>query len=170
MDHLIIPQPSFPERLLGTLRFAQSTWCRSGKGAYATCLTSRPLRHLAHFIALCTCFILPFTVHADWHRQQAAIMGTAINVELWHEDAEQGRSLTQSVLDEMQRIDNLMSTYKPDSELSFINDNARQGPGYRQHRTSVADHSCTGLLCDYRLALSILPMPVQGSTMTTEAE
>ena len=128
MDHLIIPQPSFPERLLGTLRFAQSTWCRSGKGAYATCLTSRPLRHLAHFIALCTCFILPFTVHADWHRQQAAIMGTAINVELWHEDAEQGRSLTQSVLDEMQRIDNLMSTYKPDSELSFINENAPKGP------------------------------------------
>jgi len=55
-------------------------------------------------------------------------MGTAINVELWHEDAEQGRNLTRSVLDEMHRIDDLMSTYKPDSELSLINANAAEGP------------------------------------------
>ena len=55
-------------------------------------------------------------------------MGTAINVELWHEDAEQGRALTQSVMDEMRRIDNLMSTYKPESELSAVNANAASGP------------------------------------------
>ena len=65
---------------------------------------------------------------ADWHRQQAAIMGTAIYVELWHEETDQGRALTQAVMDEMHRIDNLMSSYKPDSELSFINDNAAEGP------------------------------------------
>jgi thiamine biosynthesis lipoprotein len=65
---------------------------------------------------------------ADWYQQDAAIMGTAINVELWHEDAGQGRTLTRSVMDEMQRIDDLMSTYKPDSELSFINANAARGP------------------------------------------
>lgn len=79
-------------------------------------------------IALCVLLLSAFNAQADWHRQQAAIMGTAINVELWHEDAEQGRLLTQSVMDEMQRIDNLMSTYKSDSELSFINANAAQGP------------------------------------------
>ena len=79
-------------------------------------------------MALCILFLLPLNVHADWHRQQAAIMGTAINVELWHADTEHARSLTQSVLDEMHRIDNLMSTYKPDSELSLINANAAEGP------------------------------------------
>ncbi len=79
-------------------------------------------------IALCILFLSALNAQADWHRQQAAIMGTAINVELWHEDAEQARLLTQSVMDEMQRIDNLMSTYKPDSELSFINANAAEGP------------------------------------------
>ena len=55
-------------------------------------------------------------------------MGTAINVEIWHEDAEQGRVLTQSVMDEMQRIDDLMSTYKPESELSTVNASAANAP------------------------------------------
>ena len=55
-------------------------------------------------------------------------MGTAINVELWHEDAEQGRVLTQLVMNEMRRIDDLMSTYKPESELSVVNTNAANGP------------------------------------------
>ncbi|MGB5178943.1 MAG: FAD:protein FMN transferase [Gammaproteobacteria bacterium] len=69
-----------------------------------------------------------FNTSADWVHQEAAIMGTAINVELWHEDATQGRTLTQAVMDEMQRIDDLMSTYKPDSELSFINTHAADRP------------------------------------------
>ena len=79
-------------------------------------------------ITLCILFLLPVNTMADWHRQQAAIMGTAIYVELWHEETDQGRALTQAVMDEMHRIDNLMSSYKPDSELSFINDNAAEGP------------------------------------------
>jgi len=71
---------------------------------------------------------LPLGAVADWHHQEAAIMGTAINVELWHEDTTQGRALTQQVMDEMQRIDDLMSSYKPESELSFVNANASNGP------------------------------------------
>ncbi len=80
------------------------------------------------FIAVSVLLLLPLTAMANWYRQEAAIMGTAIHVELWHEDNEQGRALTQSVIDEMQRIDDLMSTYKPESELSFINANAAKGP------------------------------------------
>jgi thiamine biosynthesis lipoprotein len=48
-------------------------------------------------------------------------MGTAIAVDLWDEDEPRGRALTQAVIDEMHRIDDLMSTYKPGSELSRIN-------------------------------------------------
>ncbi len=55
-------------------------------------------------------------------------MGTAINVELWHGDVKQGRVLIEAVMDEMRRIDDLMSTYKPDSELSSVNGNAARGP------------------------------------------
>jgi thiamine biosynthesis lipoprotein len=75
-------------------------------------------------LSLCLLLVLPLQAGADWHRQEAAIMGTAITVELWHTDASQGSLLTQTVMNEMQRIDNLMSTYKDDSELSAVNANA----------------------------------------------
>jgi thiamine biosynthesis lipoprotein len=65
--------------------------------------------------------LTPVDAVAEWYRQDAAIMGTAIAVELWHEDEAKGRALTQAVMNEMRRIDDLMSTYKPDSELSRIN-------------------------------------------------
>ena len=91
-------------------------------------IRSRPVHPQARLIALCLLLLLPLTAMADWYRQEAAIMGTAIKVELWHEDAAQGRALTQSVMDEMHRIDDLMSSYKPDSKLSYINDNAATSP------------------------------------------
>jgi thiamine biosynthesis lipoprotein len=75
-------------------------------------------------LSLYLLLVLPLQAGADWHRQEAAIMGTAITVELWHTDASQGSLLTQTVMNEMQRIDNLMSTYKDDSELSAVNANA----------------------------------------------
>ncbi len=72
-------------------------------------------------LILLFCSLLPLCARAEWVREEAAIMGTAITVELWHDDATQGRALTGAVLTEMRRIDALMSTYKPDSELSRIN-------------------------------------------------
>ena len=48
-------------------------------------------------------------------------MGTIIRVELWHDQKEQANQAIQAVIDEMHRIDYLMSPYKPDSELSIIN-------------------------------------------------
>lgn len=73
-------------------------------------------------------FLLPATVAADWLREEAAIMGTAITVELWHEDTVKGRALIEAVFDEMHRIDALMSSYKPDSELSKVNAGAAGKP------------------------------------------
>jgi thiamine biosynthesis lipoprotein len=77
----------------------------------------------ANKLLLCLWLLLLTSVNAaaEWYRQDAAIMGTAIAVELWYEDEARGRALTQAVMDEMQRIDDLMSTYKPESELSRIN-------------------------------------------------
>jgi len=72
--------------------------------------------------------LLPGATLADWHRQEAAIMGTVINVELWHEDAAQADILIAAVMQEMRRIDRLMSTYKPDSELSQVNATAAIAP------------------------------------------
>ena len=55
-------------------------------------------------------------------------MGTSVAVELWTSDVEQGRALTRAVLDEMRRIDRLMSSYRSGSELSRINQAAANGP------------------------------------------
>ncbi|HWI10349.1 MAG TPA: FAD:protein FMN transferase [Burkholderiaceae bacterium] len=51
-------------------------------------------------------------------------MGTAIGVELWSEDRRAGVAAIDAVMDEMHRIDRVMSPHKPDSELSRINRDA----------------------------------------------
>jgi FAD:protein FMN transferase len=56
-----------------------------------------------------------------WIKRDEAIMGTAINVELWSEDRVAGESAIDAVMDEMHRIDRAMSPHKFDSELSRIN-------------------------------------------------
>ena len=65
---------------------------------------------------------------AEWHSRIQAIMGTEVRVELWHEDAAVARTAMDAVMDEMHRIDALMSPFKPDSELSRINREAAQKP------------------------------------------
>lgn len=61
---------------------------------------------------------------AGWVRDEAAIMGTAITVELWADSAEQGAEAVGAVMAEMHRIDAAMSPHKPNSELSRINRDA----------------------------------------------
>jgi len=61
---------------------------------------------------------------AHWVRRDEAIMGTAIHVELWCDDAALARRATDAVIGEMHRIDRLMSPFKPASELSRINRDA----------------------------------------------
>jgi thiamine biosynthesis lipoprotein len=65
---------------------------------------------------------------AEWHERTEAIMGTRIAVELWHEDAAQAEAAIDAVMQEMRRIDALMSHYKPESQLSQINARAAKEP------------------------------------------
>lgn len=51
-------------------------------------------------------------------------MGTQIAVEFWDEDLQHAAQCAEQVFSEMRRIDALMSPYKPDSELSRINQRA----------------------------------------------
>ena len=55
-------------------------------------------------------------------------MGTRIVVELWADDATQANAAIDAVMAEMVNIDNDMSTYKPDSEVSRVNANAAKAP------------------------------------------
>ena len=80
------------------------------------------------FIFFCLLTFAALPAPAEWHTREEAIMGTAVRVELWHEDATAARAAMGAVMDEMNRIDALMSPYKPDSELSRINREAAQKP------------------------------------------
>lgn len=66
--------------------------------------------------------------HAEWFTAERAIMGTVIQVELWHQDVTQANQAIDAVLSEMRRIDSDMSPYKADSELSLVNREAAQHP------------------------------------------
>lgn len=69
-------------------------------------------------------FFLPVTGHAEWYKEERAIMGTRIAVEFWDTDTQHAKQCAEQVFNEMRRIDVLMSPYKPDSELSRINQHA----------------------------------------------
>ena len=67
-------------------------------------------------------------VRADWMERTEAIMGTRCYVELWAEDPVKGNDAIDAVMAELRRIDNLMSHYKPESQLSQINQYANERP------------------------------------------
>jgi FAD:protein FMN transferase len=67
--------------------------------------------------------------HAEWiSRINDGIMGTRITVELWSDNVAAGNQAIDAVIDEMNRIDVDMSTYKPDSEVSRVNAQAAKAP------------------------------------------
>jgi FAD:protein FMN transferase len=84
------------------------------------------------FAALLTCvalfWALPRAAHAEWYKRTDAIMGTRIYVELWDTDESHAQASIDAVMAEMQRIDDLMSHYKPESQLSSINQHAAEHP------------------------------------------
>ncbi len=65
---------------------------------------------------------------AAWYKQDKAIMGTRVTVELWAETKKEADTAINAVMNEMHRIDALMSPYKQQSELYFINENAAIKP------------------------------------------
>jgi len=72
--------------------------------------------------------LLPALARAEWYQREEAIMGTRVAVELWCDDAALAGRAMDEVIDEMRRTDELMSTYKPESQLSQVNAHASAGP------------------------------------------
>lgn len=65
---------------------------------------------------------------AEWLLRETPIMGTRCAVELWSDERARGEAAIEAVFTEFRRIDALMSTYKPESELSRVNANAAREP------------------------------------------
>jgi len=55
------------------------------------------------------------------HRQARRLMGTLCEVQVYHTDAALADRAIAAALDEMARVDRLLSNYDPDSELSVMN-------------------------------------------------
>jgi thiamine biosynthesis lipoprotein len=72
--------------------------------------------------------LMPVAASAEWYEREAAIMGTRIAVEVWHADAGRAEVAIDAVMAEMHRIDDLMSHYRPASQLSQINRDAAATP------------------------------------------
>lgn len=64
----------------------------------------------------------------SWLIREQAIMGTSVRVELWSGDRADGESAIAAVMDQMHAIDDTMSPFKPESELSRINREASDRP------------------------------------------
>jgi thiamine biosynthesis lipoprotein len=63
-----------------------------------------------------------------WVSGEETIMGTSVRVELWSHDRAGGEPAIAAVMAEMHRIDDTMSPFKPESELSRINRDAASKP------------------------------------------
>ena len=83
---------------------------------------------LRRFLMFAGCLLWSAVVTADWYTDEQAIMGTVIRTELWSEDPLTAAEAIMLVNEEMHRIDRLMSTYKPDSEISRVNQDAAENP------------------------------------------
>jgi thiamine biosynthesis lipoprotein len=64
----------------------------------------------------------------ELYRQSRRIMGTFCEVQVYHAQASVAEAAITKALDEMQRIDRLLSNYDPESELSRMNRDAASGP------------------------------------------
>lgn len=64
----------------------------------------------------------------SWYEHVEPIMGTRIAVQLWCDDPALARHGIESVIAEMHRTDRLMSTYKPESQLSQVNAHGWERP------------------------------------------
>ena len=72
--------------------------------------------------------IAPTRAHATWYSRTEAIMDTRIYVELWDTHPKHANAAIDAVMAEMHHVDDVMSDFKPESQLSRINEHAAQHP------------------------------------------
>lgn len=79
------------------------------------------MKKLLKVLLPCCALFATASSQAEWFYEKQAIMGTEVTVQLWQEDEAQAHLLIDRVMEEFRRLDNELSPYKEDSELSFVN-------------------------------------------------
>ena len=72
-------------------------------------------------LLIITLLFVSLPCDAQWYQKEFDVMGTKAKVELESDKPELAQKLILKVIEEMNRIDRLMSPFKPSSELSKIN-------------------------------------------------
>jgi len=86
------------------------------------------VRQFLEGLVLCGLLFTSGAAHAEWVYRDDSIMGTRVAVEVWAPDRLSGEVAINAVFSDMRRIDMLMSTYKPESEISRVNRDAARAP------------------------------------------
>lgn len=80
------------------------------------------MKRLRVLLGVLSFSVLSLPVMAGWHGDTQNIMGTVINVTVWHPDDDKAEQAIAAVMAEMHRIDQQYSPYIPTSELSRVNE------------------------------------------------
>ena len=83
---------------------------------------------VAAFTCLAAAMAAPAQEVPSLHRQVRKVMGTFGEIQVYHADAALAEQAIAGALDEMQRVDRLLSNYDPGSELSAMNRGAARSP------------------------------------------
>lgn len=79
-------------------------------------------------VVLVAFLVISRSSHAEWIGEAQAHMGTEFSVYLWHDDPVAGQQAVDAIFAEVARLDQLMSTYVEESQISAINRNAADDP------------------------------------------
>lgn len=84
----------------------------------------RAAKHNVRLAVTLAAALVATDVPAEWFGDGRAMLGTEVSVSFWHEDEVLAGAAMDAVFAEVQRIDELMSTYIGDSRISDINERA----------------------------------------------
>lgn len=84
--------------------------------------------HLRQPLIYIFMFCFSGAIHAEWFKEEQAIMGTSVSVELWDINPAHAQHCIQQVMNFMRHVDEEMSPFKPESELSLLNREAAKHP------------------------------------------
>jgi thiamine biosynthesis lipoprotein len=60
----------------------------------------------------------------DLTRRTSFALGSAVAISVWHRDAASGEAALDAAFAELEQVENIMSLYRPDSQISRLNRNA----------------------------------------------
>ena len=84
-------------------------------------ICSRKIRGLLNWLLVGLTALASVTAHAQWQQQTRNYMGTRVHVEVWSDDAVSATAGIDAVMDEMDRIEKMMSPMIASSALSLLN-------------------------------------------------